>query len=159
MDETSHPPFPSLIPSRRQKQLLPSGPVGKDRRSSFARSRAGEDVDGDGKRRGSVDFLEVVAESLDGVRPREEGEQEGSSLSACVCASAVRGHSPALLSASEWMDAGCAERRKRSAQPALTVKRGEGVGKGRGDPRMERMEIRFPVLGPMFPSFLSVATE
>lgn len=81
----------------------------------------------------------------------EEGEQEGSSLSACVCecacvwvcASAVRGHSPALLSASDWMDAGCAGRRKRSAPPALTVKRGEGAGVGSegggggGDPRME----------------------
>lgn len=80
----------------------------------------------------------------------EEGEQEGSSLSACVrecacvwvCASAVRGHSPAFLSASDWMDAGCAGRRKRSAPPALTVKRGEGAGVGSeggggGDPRME----------------------
>lgn len=57
-----HPtPFPSLpffladANSSSYRQGLPE----KNRRSSFARCRADEDVDGDGKRRDSVDFLRL----------------------------------------------------------------------------------------------------
>lgn len=101
------------------------------------------------------------AESLGEVRPREEEYQEGSSVSARVCASAVRGHSPALLSASDWMDAGCAERRKRSAPPALTVKRGEGVGEGGSQDGAYGNQVSSagPVAEPDFSPLLSAATR
>lgn len=59
-----------------------------------------------------------------------KGSRREACVRACVRArvGCVRGHSPALLSASDGMDAGCAEQRKRCAPPALTVKRAEKGG-------------------------------